>query len=174
MDFHLRPWSIEDLESLVRFANNFNIAKNLMDVFPHPYSIENGKAFIEMASKNSPPNILAIEVKGEAAGAIGLHPQADIYRKNAELGYWLAEPYWGKGIITKAIVQMVDYGFSNWDIDRIYARPFSHNLGSQRALEKAGFVLEARLEKTIFKNGDYFDELIYGIRRQQVFLTIRE
>lgn len=165
MQFSLRPWTTGDLDSLVKFANNFNIAKNLMDVFPHPYSIEDGKHFIDMATKNATPNILAIEVNGEAAGAIGLHPQHDVYRKNAELGYWLAEPYWGKGIITGAIIQMVDYGFKNWNIKRIYARPFGYNIASQRALEKAGFIFEARLEKTIFKNGAYHDELIYAIRR---------
>jgi RimJ/RimL family protein N-acetyltransferase len=167
MQFQLRPFTIEDLDSLVKFANNFKIAKNLMDVFPHPYSVEDGKAFIERSSKNSPQTIFAIEVNGEAAGAIGLHPQFDVYRKNAELGYWLAEPYWGKGIITKAIIQTVDYGFSNLDITRIFARPFGHNMASQKALEKAGFILEARLEKTIFKNGEYTDELIYAVRRQQ-------
>jgi len=166
MQFRLRPWTIKDLDSLVRFANNFNIAKNLMDVFPHPYSVENGRTFIGMASKNNPPNILAIEVNDEAAGAIGLHLQNDIYRKNAELGYWLAEVYWRKGIMTKAIIQMVDYGFSNWDINRIYARPFGYNTASQKALEKAGFAFEAKLEKTIFKNGEYIDELIYAIRRK--------
>lgn len=166
MHFRLRPWAIDDLHNLVKFANNFHIAKNLMDIFPHPYTEEDGKAFIEFASRNSPPNILAIEINEEAAGAIGLHPQQDVYRKNAELGYWLAEPYWGKGIITEAIRQMVDYGFKNWDINRIYARPFGHNAASQRALEKAGFQLEARLEKTIFKNGEYGDELIYACRRK--------
>ena len=165
MNVRLRPFTIEDIDSLVKFANNYNIAKNLMDIFPHPYSIENGKAFIEIATKSSPPNVLAIEVNSEAAGAIGIHPQNDIYRKNAELGYWLAEPYWGKGIITEAIIQMVDYGFKNWDINRIYARPFGYNIASQKALEKAGFVLEARLEKTIFKNGEYIDELIYAARK---------
>jgi [ribosomal protein S5]-alanine N-acetyltransferase len=165
MEFSVRPWTINDLNSLVKYANNFNIAKNVMDVFPHPYSIDDGKFFIELTSKNSPPDILAIEVNGEAAGAIGLHQQKDIYRKNAELGYWLAEPYWGKGIVTGAIKQMVDYGFKNWDITRIYARPFGDNIGSQRALEKAGFVLEARLEKTFFKHGAFHDELIYGFRR---------
>jgi RimJ/RimL family protein N-acetyltransferase len=168
MHFHLRPWTINDLDSLVKFANNFNIAKNLMNVFPHPYTFENGKDFIEMANKNKPPNILAIEVNGEAAGAIGVHLQNDIYCKNAEMGYWLAEPYWGKGIISKAIAQMKDYAFKNWDINRIYARPFGYNIGSQKALEKAGFKLEARLENTIFKNGEYADELIYAIRRQEV------
>jgi ribosomal-protein-alanine N-acetyltransferase len=165
MKFILRPWTIQDLDSLVKYANNFNIAKNLMDIFPHPYSIDVGKFFIEMATKNSPPNILAIEVNEEAAGAIGLHPQTDVYRKNAELGYWLAEPYWGNGFITEAIRQMVDYGFRNLDITRIYARPFAFNIPSQKALEKAGFLLEAKLKKTVFKNGNYYDEMIYGIRR---------
>ena len=166
MHFHLRPWTIDDLDSLIKYANNFSIAKNLTDAFPHPYTVENGKAFIEMANKINPPNILAIEVNSEAAGAIGLHPQHDVYKKNAELGYWLAEPYWGKGIVTAAIRQMVDYGFNNWEFSRIYARPYGYNIGSQRALEKAGFVLEAKLEKTFFKNDEYQDELIYAIRRK--------
>ena len=166
MDYKLRPWQIEDLDSLVKYANNYNVAKNMSDVFPYPYTKENGKAFIEFASKNSPPNILAIEVNGETAGGIGIHPQGDIYQKNAELGYWLAEPYWGNGIITKAITEMVAYGFSNWDVVRIYARPFGTNIGSQKALEKAGFTLEAQLSKTFFKNGEYLDELIYAVRRQ--------
>lgn len=166
MHFHLRPWTIDDLPSLVKYANNFNIAKNLTDVFPHPYTEENGRSFIEMATKNTPPNILAIEVNGEAAGAIGLHLQPDVYRKNAEMGYWLAEPYWGNGIITEAIKQMVNYGFANWDFVRIYARPYGYNIGSQKALQKAGFKLEAKLEKTFFKNGEFQDELIYAIRRK--------
>ncbi|MBK6930170.1 MAG: GNAT family N-acetyltransferase [Saprospirales bacterium] len=165
MEFILRPWSIHDLDSLVKFANNFEIAKNLTDQFPHPYTVEKGKSFIEHASSATPASILAIEVNGAAAGGIGLHAQADIYRKNAELGYWLAQPYWGQGIITRAIAQMVEYGFKHFDIQRIFARPFGANIGSQRALEKAGFVLEARFEKTLFKNGEYLDELVYATRR---------
>ena len=165
MEFKLRPWKPEDLDSLVKYADNFNIARNMADVFPHPYTQEAGKRFIEMFSKATPPNILAIEVQGEAAGGIGIHPQQDIYRKNAEMGYWLAEPYWGQGIISRAISEMVAYGFQNWDITRIFARPFGRNLGSQKVLEKAGFTLEARLSQTFFKNGKYEDELIYAIRR---------
>lgn len=164
MNLKLRPWAAADLDSLVKYADNFNIARNMSDIFPHPYTYEIGKAFLEMVNQIKPPNILAIEVAGEAVGGIGIHPQHDIYRKNAEMGYWLAEPYWGQGIITEAIKQMVDYGFSNWDITRIFARPFGYNIGSQRALEKAGFVLEAKLEKTFYKNGKYQDELIYAVR----------
>ena len=165
MNFKLRPWAETDLDSLVKYANNFSIAKNMADVFPHPYTPAQGIAFIQMTAKSNPPNILAIEVEGEAAGGIGIHPQADIYRKNAEMGYWLAEPYWGKGIVSEAVKKMVRYGFEHWDINHIYARPFGHNIPSQKVLEKAGFTLEARLEKTFYKNGEYLDELIYAVRR---------
>ena len=164
MNFILRPWSINDLDSLVKFANNFEIAKNMTDEFPHPYSVSDGKAFIEFATKDSPLHIFAIDINGEATGGIGIHPQPGIQRKNAELGYWLAQPFWNKGIITKAILQMVEYGFKTFDINRIFARPFGTNVASQKALQKAGFILEARLEKTFIKNGEYVDELIYAVR----------
>lgn len=137
----------------------------MADQFPHPYTNENGKAFIEMATSHSPLHIFAIDVKGRASGGIGIHPQEGIYRKNAELGYWLAEPLWAKGIMTDAVLQMVEYGFKTFDIDRIFARPFNHNMASQKVLEKSGFVLEARLEKTIIKHSEMIDELIYAIRK---------
>jgi len=165
MDFKLRSWNLNDLDSLVKYANNYKIAKNLTDQFPHPYTKENGEAFIEMATKNDPLTIFAIEINGQAAGGIGLHPQQDIHCKNAELGYWLAEPYWGKGIITQAIKQIVPYGFKKFKIDRIFARPFENNIGSQKALIKAGFILEGKFDKVLYKNGEYLDELIYAVRK---------
>lgn len=165
MNFILRPWQEKDLENLVRFANNYDIAKFMNDQFPHPYTHEAGKSFLKMATSGTPPNILAIVVEGSAAGGIGIHPGRGIERKNAEMGYWLAQPFWGKGIATKAIAQMIDHAFKNWDIDRIFARPFHTNTASQKALQKAGFTLEARLKKTFFKNGEYFDEMIYAVRR---------
>jgi RimJ/RimL family protein N-acetyltransferase len=165
MDFRLRPWSLNDLDSLVSNANNYNIARFLTDGFPHPYTRANGIAFIAIATKDDPIHIFAIEVNGQAVGGIGIHPQSDIMKKNAELGYWLGEDYWGNGIITKAITQMIDFGFKTYDITRIYARPFGTNLASQRVLEKAGFKLEAKIEKNIYKNGEVLDELIYAVRR---------
>lgn len=165
MQFQLRPWTKEDVASLTKYANNPNIAKFMTDSFPHPYAEANAHAFIEFATKNSPVNIFAIEINGEATGGIGLHAQNDIYRRNMELGYWLAEPFWGKGVITAAVKQMVDYGFKTFEIDRIFARPFGTNTGSQKVLEKAGFKPEGRFEKTFFKNGEYLDELIYAVRR---------
>jgi len=166
MHFTLRPFSVDDLDSLVKYANNPKIASNLTDKFPYPYTKENGKMFIEFATKNTPINIFAIDINGEACGGIGIHPQEDVHRKNAELGYWLAEPFWGNGIITKAITEIIEYGFNNFDITRIFARPYGTNTASQRVLEKAGFTLEGKFEKTLFKNGEYKDELVYAVRKK--------
>jgi [ribosomal protein S5]-alanine N-acetyltransferase len=163
--FTLRKWSAEDMDSLVKYANNPAIAQNLTNQFPHPYTTSDGIAFINMTMQHIPTQIFCIDVNGMAAGAIGIHQQQDIFCKNAELGYWLAEPFWGLGIITSAVMQMVDYGFQQFAVERIFARPFGTNIGSQKVLEKAGFTLEATLEKTIYKNGTYQDECIYGIRK---------
>ena len=165
MHFTLRSWKSSDLESLVKHADNFNIAKFMTDGFPFPYTKENGITFIQFALKDDPIHIFAIDINGEAVGGIGIHPQTDIQRKNAELGYWLSEEYWGTGIISRAIPQALDFAFKNFEINRVFARPFGTNQASQRVLEKAGFKLEAKLEKTLFKNGEYVDELIYGFRK---------
>jgi len=165
MEFVLRKFSDSDLTSLVKYANNYNIARFLTNGFPHPYSEEDGQRFLSMASNN--PGIFAIDIDGEAVGSIGIFPQSDIHEKNAEMGYWLAEPFWGKGIIPRAIKEIVEYGFKTFDITRIFARPFSTNSASQRVLEKAGFVCEARLKDAIYKNGNYMDELIYAIRKDE-------
>ncbi len=164
MKFTLKPLTINDLDSLMKYADNPKIADNLTNIFPNPYTEESGRGFIKFASSHEPKHILAIDVAGEFVGAIGIHPKDDIMLKNAELGYWLGEPFWGKGIMTKAIQQMVKYGFANFEINRIYAIPFGSNIASQKALEKAGFKLEGRFEKTIFKNGRYEDELVYAVR----------
>jgi [ribosomal protein S5]-alanine N-acetyltransferase len=167
IEFKIRPWSMADLDHLVQNANNPKIAGNMTDAFPHPYYRENGKAFIEFATRDNPVHIFAIEINGESSGGIGIHPQSDIYRQNAELGYWLAEKYWGNKIISRAIPQVVDIAFNKFNIERIFARPFSTNLASQKVLEKSGFKLEARFEKTIIKNGILLDELVYALRRKQ-------
>lgn len=165
MNFTLRLWNINDLDSLVKHANNPNIAKFMTDGFPHPYTKENGEKFIAMATKDDPIHIFAIDVNGEAVGGIGIHPQQDVMRLNAELGYWLSEVYWGKGIVSKAIIQIVQFAFNTYEINRIFARPYSSNKASRHVLEKCGFKLEARFKKNIIKNGEILDELIYAIRR---------
>ena len=165
-EFKLRPWVLTDLDSLVGHANNWNVAKNMTDKFPFPYSESDGKNFIAFATQGDPIHIFAIEVDGHAVGGIGIHPQEDIHRRNAELGYWLAEPFWGQGIISAAIRQAVDFAFQTYKINRVFARPFGTNAGSQRVLEKNGFTLEGRFEKVLVKDGEWLDELIYAIRRE--------
>jgi len=163
MNFKLRPFVESDADSIAKYANNPKIGSNLTDAFPYPYSVDDFKKFFDMVKEKNPLGIFAIEIDGEACGAIGIHPQTDIHRKSMECGYWLAEKYWGKGIITEAIKQIVEYGFNTFDIVRIYARPFSFNIPSQKVLEKAGFKHEATLKKACFKNGQFCDEMIYSI-----------
>lgn len=165
MDFTLRKWTMRDLQSLVKHAGNYNIAKNMSNAFPYPYTEKFGRRYINRAITSKPTNIFAISINNEAVGSIGVYPQTDIHCRNAEMGYWLAEEYWGKGIMPEAIRQMVDYSFKNLAIDRIFARPFGTNIASQHVLEKVGFTLEAKFKKTIFKNGEYLDELFYAIRK---------
>jgi RimJ/RimL family protein N-acetyltransferase len=162
MDVKIRKWDEADLNNLVKYANNWNVAKWLTNGFPHPYTQEDGKAYLSTIANDNPMKVFAIEVNGEAVGSIGIFPQADIHEKNAEMGYWLAEEYWGQGIMTKAIQEIVEYGFQTFDIVRIFARPFSTNLKSQRKIKKTGFVLEASLKNALFKNGVFMDELIYA------------
>lgn len=166
MEFNLRPWRHSDLESLIKYGNNPEIARNMTDGFPSPYTVENGRAFLNMITALPVERVWAIEINGEACGGIGVHPLTDIMRRNAELGYWLGQPFWGKGIISRAIPIAVERGFKNLpDIVRIFARPFGRNIASQKALEKAGFTYETRFSKTIFKNGEFEDELFYSVLR---------
>lgn len=163
--FTLRPFRPADLDALVTHANDPTVAANLTDAFPHPYTPEHGRAFLELAMQPIPLR-RCIEVDGECAGAIGLHPKQDLWRRNMELGYWLAKEHRGKGIMTAAIQQMVHLGFETFpEVTRIYATPFGSNTASQKALEKAGFTLEANLTGTLVKGATVHDELIYAIRR---------
>lgn len=163
MNFILRPWRHEDIYNLVEYANNYKIARFLTNGFPHPYTEENGRRFLEYATQSD--SIFAIEIENKACGSIGLHSQSDIHSRNMELGYWLAEPYWGMGIMTEAIKQIVAYGFQSFDINRIFARPFGTNKASQRVLEKAGFELEATFKSTLYKYDEFIDEMVYAIRK---------
>lgn len=167
MDYKLREWRYTDLDSLVKHANNYNIAKYLADVFPHPYHPEDGKKYLDFVVQETPPlKTFAIEIDGEAVGSIGLTFREDVYRKNVEIGYWLSEEYWGKGIVTEAVKQVTQYAFDTFDVNRVYAGVFAPNIGSQRVLEKAGYRLDAEMEKTIFKYGEYIDEKVYARMRE--------
>lgn len=162
----LRPWLFSDAKSLAIIADNKRISDNLRDGFPFPYSLRDARDWLNLIiPENQPTRFFAIVVEDELAGSIGLVTKTDIYRKNIEIGYFLGERFWGKGIATKAIKAVTDYGFREFDVERIYAEPFSDNAGSRRALEKAGYVLEASLKRNVIKNEIIKDSCIYSILR---------
>lgn len=161
----IRPWQHGDEASLAQHANNRNIWRNLRDTFPHPYTLKDAEEWIRFASAENPPRNFAIVVEGEAAGGLGFVLKDDVYRRTAEIGYWLGEKFWGRGIITEAVDAMTEYAFANFDICRIQAGVYEWNPASMRVLEKAGYALEARLRKSIIKDGETIDELIYAIVR---------
>lgn len=157
----LRPWRMGDLNLLVEYANNPHVTAFLRDAFPHPYTRGDGIAFIELAAREQPPQIFAIEYLGIACGSVGVFPLDDVYQGTAEIGYWLGEPFWGKGLTTEAVQAVVAYGFQTWDLRRIFARVFSENKASHRLLEKAGFTLECVHRQALIKTGKVMDEWVY-------------
>ncbi len=165
LDPILRPWRPDDIDDLIFHGNNPRVAAFMTDQFPHPYTREAAVQFIDKTTQHIPSQVFAITIDDKAIGGIGIFPQNDISRKNAEIGYWLGETFWNNGIITKCITKIVSYGFLTFDIDRIFARPFGTNIASQKALEKCGFVLEGRFHNTWIKNNERFDELVYAIRK---------
>ena len=162
----IRSWRESDAESLVVYANNRNVWRNLRDSFPHPYTRADAEGWIAFAAKARPETSFALDVGGEAVGGIGLGLKGDVYRRTAEIGYWLGEPFWGRGIVTEAVRALTDYAFSTFNLSRIYAGVYEWNPGSMRVLEKAGYVREARLRKSIFKEGQIIDEIIYAVVKE--------
>src|SRR3954447_17480446 len=158
----VRPWRMDDAESLVLHANNVNVARQLRDRFPHPYTRANASAFLKAATSAPEPSNLAIDVSGEAVGAIGFVPGVDVERYSAEIGYWLGESYWGRGIVTEALVLVSGYVFDTMNLLRLFALPFADNLASIKVLEKAGYVREAVLRSSSVKYGQPRDQALYA------------
>ncbi len=158
----LRLWKAEDAGALVKYANNRNIAMNMRDGFMYPYTAENARKFLAAASQKIPPTFYAIATPEEAIGGIGVTINSDVHRLSAELGYWLAEPWWGKGIMTEAVIMFTDYIFMRFGLVRIYAEPYATNAASCRVLEKAGFLLEGRMCKNVIKDGRLLDQFLYA------------
>jgi RimJ/RimL family protein N-acetyltransferase len=161
-DVKIRSFKKSDCNRMAEIANNDKIFRNLRDGLPHPYTRQHAREFIANGMEMHPQTIFAIEYKGEYAGNIGLHKGTDVYRKSAEVGYFLGEEYWNKGIVTIALGLICDYGFQNLDIVRIHAGVYDHNLASQRVLEKNGFTREAVLKNAVFKLGRFQDEIRYA------------
>lgn len=159
----MRPWQTGDEAALVKHANNKKIWLNLRDSFPHPYTPEDARTWVQIASDD--PSILnfAIVFNGEAVGGMGLALKDDIYYRSAEIGYWLGEAFWNKGIATEATKALTKFAFQHYDICRVYAGVFAYNIASMRVLEKAGFTLEAVLKKAVTKNKQTVDEYIFAV-----------
>jgi ribosomal-protein-alanine N-acetyltransferase len=161
----LRPWRAGDEASLVRYANNRNVSGNLKDRFPFPYTAADAVAWIAHASGQAPVVNFAIVVDGEAVGGVGIELGTDVFRRSAEVGYWLGEPFWGRGIASEVLGAITDYAWTTLDVIRLEAGVFSWNPASARVLEKAGYTLEGRLRQGVVKHGRVGDRLIYGLLR---------
>jgi RimJ/RimL family protein N-acetyltransferase len=161
-DLHIRPWRKSDLDALLRYANNPKIAANLRDQFPHPYTRRDALDYLNYVRIMDVPMSFAIEHGGEAIGGIGFKLGIDIARLSVEMGYWLGEPFWGRGITTRAVTAASDWAFDGYKVIRIFATVFVHNQASIRVLEKAGFEREGVLRRSAFKNGEIMDQVMYA------------
>lgn len=158
----VRSWRGEDLPSLVRHANDRDVARQLRDRFPHPYEAVHALGFLQWASQQPVESVWAIAVDDEAVGGIGLQFGHDIERVSAEIGYWLGQDYWGRGLATAALRSVTAHAFATFDLTRIFAVPFETNAGSIRVLEKAGYLLEGRLLRSAIKDGVIRDQRLYA------------
>jgi RimJ/RimL family protein N-acetyltransferase len=161
-NYMIRSWKMDDAPSIVKYANNVNIWRNLREEFPNPYTLPVAQDFISKITAQDPETVFAIATPKEAIGGIGLLIGRDIHRYTAELGYWLAEPFWNKGIMTEAVKLIADYAFEHLNLNRVFAEPYDRNHASMRVLEKAGFQFEGRLKGNAYKDGEILDQLLYA------------
>ncbi|HEX4914397.1 MAG TPA: GNAT family protein [Vicinamibacterales bacterium] len=158
----MRPWTNADAGSLHRHANNRNVSIHLRDRFPFPYELEHAKTFLGWLANQPSPTVWAIEVDGEAVGGIGIELHSDIERVSAEIGYWLGEAVWGRGIVTEALRAVTAEAFTRYELTRIYAVPFADHQASIRVLEKAGYVREGVMRQSAIKDGRIRDQVLYA------------
>ena len=169
MNCKIRKWKLTDAKDIAVALSNKKIQDNLRDGLPYPYSEQDGIDFISsMLSANEDETFaFAITLDDKVIGSIGVFRQQNIHRQTAEMGYYIAEEHWGKGIMTDAVKQICEYVFKNSDILRIYAEPFAYNAGSCRVLEKAGFQYEGTLRNNAVKNGKVIDMKMYSLLREE-------
>jgi RimJ/RimL family protein N-acetyltransferase len=159
----MRPWEPRDALSLVMYANNRNVSRNLRDRFPFPYETAHAEAWIGRCLEQAErPQSFAIDVAGQAVGGIGIDVFDDVQRLTAEIGYWLGEPHWGRGLATAAVRMMTTYAFQTFGLERLQASVFEGNSASMRVLEKCGYALEGRLSRSIVKDGRVMDSFLYA------------
>lgn len=158
----VRSWDGSDATAIATHANSHAIWLNLRDRFPHPYTRNHAVSFIHRVKMNRPETTFCIEADGQAVGGIGFMLQHDIERVSAEIGYWLGERYWGRGICTDALRAVTQYAIESHGLTRLFAVPFAHNAASCRVLEKAGYVLEGHLRRSAIKDGQVRDQRLYA------------
>jgi [ribosomal protein S5]-alanine N-acetyltransferase len=164
--YTIRDWRPGDAPSIVKYADNKKIWLNLRDGFPHPYRLSDANDFLSKIAQQEPRTIFAIADDKEAIGSIGLLLGEDVHRFTAEIGYWLAEPFWNKGIMSKAVQHFTEFAFEKFALKRIFAEPYVENTASVRVLEKSGFTLEGTLQASVFKDGRVLNQFLYAkIRR---------
>ena len=170
MKCRIRKWELSDAKDLAAALSNKKVQDNLRDGLPYPYTEQDGKEFISamLSADENETFAFAITVDNMVIGSIGIFRQGNIHRQTAELGYYIAEEYWGKGIMTEAVKQICEYVFANSDIIRIYAEPFAYNIASCRALEKAGFQYEGTLRSNAVKNGKVIDMKMYSLLKEEI------
>ena len=161
----IRPWAESDAVSLQRHANNPRVSMHLRDRFPFPYEMEQAHAFLGRMAGQPSPTAWAIEVGGEAVGGIGVEFQTDVERVSAEVGYWLGEAFWGRGIATEALTAVTAEAFKRFEITRLYALAFADHAASLRVLEKAGYAREGLLRQSAIKDGKIRDQLLFAAYR---------
>ncbi|MDR3666649.1 MAG: GNAT family protein [Ignavibacteriaceae bacterium] len=157
-----------DKHAIVRYANNKKIYNNLRDAFPFPYTFEDAENWLTLLNENIPKRAFAIANNEELIGVIGIETCRDVNRLSGELGYWLGEPFWGKGIATHAVQNFIRYAFDYYNITKIFANVFSSNPASSRVLLKSGFKLEGCMRKQIVKNGQALDQFVYGLLKDEI------
>lgn len=164
----IRKWELSDATDLATVLSNRKIQDNLRDGLPYPYLEKDGIDFISsMLSANEDETFaFAITLDDKVIGSIGVFRQQNIHRQTAELGYYIGEEYWGKGITTDAVKQICEYVFKHSDILRIYAEPFAYNTASCRVLEKSGFQYEGTLRNNAVKNGKVIDMKMYSLLKE--------
>lgn len=161
----LRPWRLDDLDSLVASANDESVSRGLRDRFPYPYTGDDGHAWLMRAVDESDRS-WAVEIGGQAVGGVGLHFGADVHRHAAELGYWLAQRHWGRGVMTAVLRAFVPRALQVFPLYRLHATVYETNPASARVLEKAGFEREGVQKSAVVKRGELLDVIVYArVRR---------
>ena len=169
MKCRIRKWELSDAKDLAAALSNKKVQDNLRDGLPYPYTEQDGKEFISamLSADENETFAFSITVDDMVIGSIGIFRQGNIHRQTAELGYYIAEEYWGKGIMAEAVKQICEYVFGNSDIIRIYAEPFAYNIASCRVLEKAGFQYEGTLRSNAVKNSRVIDMKMYSLLKEE-------